>query len=97
MTNNVTVTSLSASLQHKTYAARDRLCQIALNRKLLRNIFAKSRKTANYREISKSGVNFQVALKQNHAKINGVKRDLPVFGAFLLSNAVDDVGPLHRV
>jgi len=38
-----------------------------------------------------------VALKQNHARRNIVKRDLPVFGAFLLSCAVDEVGPLHRV
>jgi hypothetical protein len=91
------VTPLSASLQNKTCAARDRLCQIALNRKLLRIIFANSRKTANYRKISKSGVNFQVALKQNGAKRNSVKRDLPVCGVFLLSNAVDEVGPLHRV
>jgi len=63
MMNDVTVTSLSASLQNMTYAARDRLYQLALNRKLSRIIFAKSRKTANYRENLKSGVNFQVALK----------------------------------
>jgi hypothetical protein len=93
----MTVTSLSASLQNQTYAASDRLCQIAVNRKLLRIIFAKSRKTANYRENSKSGVNFQVALKQNRTKRNSIKRDLPVFGAFLLSKAVDEVGPLHRI
>ena len=97
MTNDVTVTSLSASLQNETHAAMDRLCQIALNRKLLRMILAKSRKTANYREIAKSGVNCQMALKQYRAKRNSVKRDLPVFGTFLLSNAVDKVGPLHRV
>lgn len=97
MINDVTVTPLSASLQNMTYAARDRLCQIALNRKLLCIIFAKSRKPANYRENLKSGVNFQVALKQNRAKRNSVKRDLSVFGAFLLSYAVDEVGPLHRV
>ena len=89
--------SLSASLQHKTYAARDRLCQIALNRKGLPIIFAKSRNPTNYRANSKSGVNFQVALKQNREKRNSVKRYLPVSGAFLLSNAVDEVGPLHRV
>jgi len=48
------VTSLSASLQHKTRVATDRVCPIVLNRKLLRQF--------------ESGVNFQVALKQNHAK-----------------------------
>ena len=88
----MTVTSLSASLKIKIYAARDRLCQIVLNRKLLRIIFAKSRKPANYRENSKSGVNIQAALKQNRAKRNSFKGDLPVFGAFLVSNAVDVVG-----
>jgi hypothetical protein len=86
-----------ASLQNKICAARDRLYQIALNRKLLRIVFAKSRKPADYRENLRSGVNFQVALKQNRARRNIVKRDLPVFGAFLLSYAVYEVGPLHRV
>ena len=35
MTDGVTGTSLSAGLQHKTSVARDRLCQITSNRKLL--------------------------------------------------------------
>ena len=51
--NGVTVTSLSARLRPKTSAATDRLCLIALNR--------------NYPVNSKSGVNFQVALKRNRA------------------------------
>jgi len=34
MTNDMTVTSLSASLQHKTRAARDYVYQMALNQKL---------------------------------------------------------------
>ena len=58
VTDGVTVTSLYASLQHKTSAARNRLCQIALNRKLSREfekwckfpsrIEAKSRKNESY-------------------------------------------------
>ena len=48
------VTSLSASLQHKTRVAMDCVCPIMLNWKLLHQF--------------KSGVNFQVALKQNHAQ-----------------------------
>jgi hypothetical protein len=86
-----------ASLENKICAARDRLYQIALNEKLLHIIFAKSRKPANYRENLRSGVNFQVALKQNRGRRNSVKRDLPVFGAFLLSYSVDEVGLLRRV
>jgi len=35
MTDGVTVTSLSASLQHKTRAAMDHVCQITLNQKFL--------------------------------------------------------------
>jgi hypothetical protein len=54
VTDDVTVTSLSASDRHKTSAAADRLCQIALNR--------------NYRENSKSVVSFQVAIKRNRVK-----------------------------
>ena len=34
MTDGVMVTSLSASLQHRTRAAKDRVCQIVLNKKL---------------------------------------------------------------
>ena len=35
-------------------------------------------KTENYWINSKSGVNFQVALEQNHTKRTHVKRDMPV-------------------
>jgi len=35
MTDGMTVMSPSVSLQHETSAARDRLCQITLNQKLL--------------------------------------------------------------
>ena len=34
VTDGVTVASLSANLKHKTTAARDRLCEIAFNRKI---------------------------------------------------------------
>jgi len=43
VTDGVAVTSLSASLQNKTSVARDLLCQIALNRKVPRIIYAKLR------------------------------------------------------
>ena len=60
----MTATALSSSLQHKTRATTDHACQIALNQ--------------HYHVNSKSGVNFQVALKRNHAKRNRVKTALPV-------------------
>jgi hypothetical protein len=63
--DGVTVMSLSASIRQKLSAATDRLCQIVLNQKLLRKF--------------KSGINFQVMLKQNCTKRNGLKQDLPVF------------------
>jgi len=56
-----------------TRAATDRVCQIALNRKLSRIFYAKSRQTETFCVNLKGGVNFQVALKRNH-----VKRDLSV-------------------
>ena len=64
VTDGVTMTSLSASVQQKTSAATECLCKIALNR--------------NYRENSKSGENFQVAIKGNRTK-NRVKRDPRVY------------------
>jgi hypothetical protein len=64
MTDGVMVTSLSASLQHKTRVTKVRVCHIALNQKLSHTF--------------KSGLNFQAALQQNHAQTNCVKRDLPV-------------------
>jgi len=42
MTDGVTMMSLFAILQHKTSTARDHLCQIALNQKLLHIVYAKS-------------------------------------------------------
>jgi hypothetical protein len=56
--DSVTVTSISASLQHKTSAGTFHLCQIALNRKLSRIIYAGSRQNENYRINLKSYVNF---------------------------------------
>ena len=47
MTDGMTVTSLSASHQYKTSAVTDRLCQIALNQKLSRIVYAKSHETEN--------------------------------------------------
>jgi hypothetical protein len=47
MTDDVTVTSLCASLIQMIRAATDRLCQIALNRKLLRK-FEKWCKFSSY-------------------------------------------------
>jgi hypothetical protein len=43
VTDGVRVTSLSAGLQYKTSAAKDRVCQIVLNRKLYRIVHDKSR------------------------------------------------------
>lgn len=57
MTDGMTVRSLSASLQRKTSAATDRLCQMALNRKL-------------WRKFEKKGVHLQVALKRNRVKLD---------------------------
>jgi hypothetical protein len=65
------------SLQYKTNAATDHLCQIVLNWKILHIVWAKSCETENYHIHSKSGINFQVVLKWNHAKRNHVKLDLP--------------------
>ena len=59
ITDCVTVTSLAASLLQKISVATDRPCQIVLNRKICVH--------------SKSAVNFQVALKQNHTKSNHIK------------------------
>ena len=59
VTDGVMVTSLSASFQHMTRVTEDRVCHIALNQKLSHTF--------------ESGVNFQVALQQNHAKTNCVK------------------------
>ena len=42
ITDGMTMMSLSAILQHKTDAAKDCLCQIALNQKLLYIIYARS-------------------------------------------------------
>jgi len=42
MTDGVTMMSLFAILHHKTSAARDHLCQIVLNQKLLHIVSAKS-------------------------------------------------------
>jgi len=42
MADGVTVTSLSASLQDKTGTTRDHPCQIVLNWKLSRTVYAKS-------------------------------------------------------
>jgi hypothetical protein len=64
VTDDVTVMSLPASLLQKVRVTTDRLCQIALNRKLSCQF--------------KSGVNFQITLKQNRTKQNRVKRELPV-------------------
>jgi len=58
VSDSVTVTSLSASIQHKTSATTFNLCQIALGRKLSRIVYAGSRQTENYRANLKSGVNF---------------------------------------
>ena len=43
VTDGMTVTSLSASVQPQTSAAKDRLRQIALNRKISRIVYDKSR------------------------------------------------------
>jgi len=64
VTDIVTVTSLSHSLQHKKSEAMDSLCQIVLNQKLSCKF--------------NSGVNFQVTLKWCHAKRNCIKQDLCV-------------------
>jgi hypothetical protein len=78
VTDGMTVTSLSANLQHKTGVARDLLCQITLNQKIWLIIYAKSHYTENYYINSKCGVNFQVVLEQNRAEKNHIKRDQPV-------------------
>jgi hypothetical protein len=49
VTHGVTLASLSGILQHKTRATTDRECQMALNRKLLRIVYTKSREMGNYR------------------------------------------------
>jgi hypothetical protein len=74
VTDGVTVTSLSASLQHTT----ERVCHIVLNRKLSQTVYAKLYQHEHYCKNSKSGINFQVVLKWNHAKTNCVKIDLSV-------------------
>lgn len=66
------------SLQYKTNAATDRLCQIVLNWKILHIVWAKSCKTENYHINSKGGIHFWVALKWNRAKRNHIKLDLPM-------------------
>jgi len=73
VTHGERMMSLSASLQHQARAAFDRVSHITLNRKLSCIFYAKLRSTKNYRINLKSGVNFQVALKQNC-----VQRDLSV-------------------
>ena len=73
MTDRVTVTSLSTSHLHKTNVATFHLCQIALNRKLQRVVFAGSCQTEHYLVNLKSGVNFYVAVQKNL-----VKRDILV-------------------
>ena len=70
MTGGVTVTLLSAILQHQTSTTMDCVCQITLNQTLSWNW--------------KSGVYFQVKFKQNQTKINCIKRDLPVHCISLL-------------
>jgi len=64
MADGMMVTSLSASLQHKTRVTKDRVCHIALNQK--------------WSHTFKSGVNFQAALQRNHIQTNRVKADLLV-------------------
>jgi hypothetical protein len=78
MTEGMTVTSLSASLLHKTRVAIFHLCQIVLQWKLSLIIYAKSCYTEHYNVNLRSGVNFLVVLKQNPSKRNHVQRDLPV-------------------
>jgi hypothetical protein len=78
MIDGLTVTSLSASLQHKTRVTKDHAGEIASNRKLLHIIYAKLCYTENYHVNSKSGVNCHVTLKQNQGKRTYVKTDLPV-------------------
>jgi hypothetical protein len=51
----------------------DCVYQITLNQKLPHIIYAKQHYTKHYRVNSKSGVNFQVMLKQNRAKRNHIK------------------------
>jgi hypothetical protein len=65
------VTSPSASLQHKTFAATDHLCQITLNRRLLCTVYVKL-------NTFKKWCKFLGHVKANHAKRNCVNWDLPV-------------------
>ena len=74
MTDGVTVTSLSAGLQRKTSATTFHLCQIALYRRFSHIVFSKLHQTKPYHINLNSGVNFQVALKQNHTKKKSHKK-----------------------
>jgi hypothetical protein len=63
MTDGMIVMSLSASLQNKTSAAMDCLCQIVLNWKISCIVCAKKLWTENCPINLNSGVNFEVVLK----------------------------------
>ena len=69
----VPVMSLSASLQHKTRVAMDRVCPVVLNWKLSHQF--------------KSGVNFQVALRQSCAKDLAQKETCLYYTIFRLHKA----------
>ena len=90
--NDVTVTSLSASLQNMTYAARDCLYQIALNRKLSHIIFAQISENRKLSRKFKKWCKFSSGVKAKSRKKSSAKGDLSVYGTFLLSYAVDEVG-----
>jgi hypothetical protein len=64
VTDGMTVTTLSSSLQHKATATMDCVCQMTLNRKLSHK--------------SEKWLNSEVALQRYRAKRYRVKRDLPV-------------------
>jgi len=78
MTDGMTMTSLSASLQRKT--SNHELCMPRyINKpKIIAYHLAKSHESEHYCINLKSGVNFQVVLKRNCGKRNCVTRDLPV-------------------
>jgi hypothetical protein len=66
-------------LASNTNVVTDRLCQIVFDWKLLHIFYAKSPYTENYSINWKSGINFQVMLKCNSIKRNGIKKDLPEY------------------
>jgi hypothetical protein len=51
-------------------------------------VYNKSRETENYRLFLKSGVDFQIALKQNCTTRNCVKQELPVLGGVCSPNLI---------